>query len=90
MVSLVCVCLNNCFLCSFCLWCVVFACLSVFKVFVRFRCEITCDAARFEFVYVCCMCVCLLLCLVYVCGGCEVLGDVVWRVFGCVFCCVCV
>ena len=30
---------------------------------------------------------CALFCL---CGVCEVFGDVVWYVFGCVLCCVCV
>ena len=82
-----------CFFCLF-LWCVVFACSWVFKVFVRFRCDLRCDAARCEFVCVCCLCVCVFVCLllwfVYVCGGYVVLGDVVWCVFGFVFCCVCV
>ena len=52
------------------------------------RCDIVCDAARFDFDCVCCLCVfvCVLLCFVYVCGVCEALGDVVWSVSGCVFC----
>ena len=65
-------------------------CLCVFSVFVNARCDCLCGAARLEFACVCCVFVCILLCVVSVCGGCEVLGDVVWCVVGCVFCCVCV
>ena len=42
------------------------------------------------FVCACRVFVCLLICFVSVCGGCEVLGDVVWCVVRCVFCCACV
>ena len=46
------------------LWCVSVACSCVFIVFVRFRCDLVCDAARFEFGCVCCVCVCVPLALV--------------------------
>ena len=58
-------------------------------MFVCFRCDIGCDAASVDIVYVCCVCVCVR-CVRYICGVCEVFGDFVWYAFGCVFCCVCV
>ena len=64
----------------FCSWC-----LCVFDVVVPFRCNLMCGAARCECVCAfVCVFVCLLHCFAYVCGGCEVVGDVVWYAFGCV------
>ena len=69
MVCLACVCVEKllffyvCFCGVLCLRVRVF-CLNVF---VRFRCDLRCDAARFEFVCVCCLCVCVPLALFCLC-----------------------
>ena len=75
----------------FVLWCVALACSCVFNVFVRFRCDLVCDAARFEFVCVCCVCACVPLALFCLCVVVVRFGVMLYGVcFGCVFCCVCV
>ena len=68
--------------------CCVCVCLCVFNVFVCVRCDVVCHAAECKAVCVSCVCLCAL--FVYVCGVSEVSCDVVWYVFGCVLCCVCV
>ena len=80
MACLVCFVNGCCFL-----WCGVFVYVCVCNVIVCFRCDIVCDAARFDFVSVCCLCMCVR-CVRYICGVCEVFGDVVWYAFGCVSC----
>ena len=45
----------------------VFVCLCLFSVFVCFRCDIVCDAARFDFVCVLFVCLCASCFVLFMC-----------------------
>ena len=58
--------------------CCVCVCLCVLNVFVCVRCNIVCAAARFDSVCVLFPCLCASCVVLFMCGVCEVLGDVAW------------